>query len=439
MSESTKREGGVRDNTSPVTAARSRKAAIGSFVGAVVDWYDFLLYGFMAAVVFNSQFFPSHDPTLGTLAAFATLGVGFLFRPLGGVIFGHYGDIVGRRSMLVITVGLMGVSSAAIGLLPTYASIGWYAPLLLVILRILQGAAVGGEWGGAALMAVESAPAGKKAFYSSGVQVGFGVALIIVTGIMSGLSALMSNAAFMSWGWRLPFVFSIVLVAIALWIRLSMDESPEFVAKVGAHGERHIKAPVLVALRTHPGAFFIIISMRAIELLAMYMVTTFSLFYSTTVLHMSRELFLNIGFLVGAVSCVTLPLFAWLADKIGYKRVYLTGAVIGLLATYPFFIAMEARSVVWIVILSVLLANIAHDMVNSVQQPLFTNFFGTEYRYSGANVAYQVASVVFGGFTPFVATLLFGINHSWQPVAAYMALGCLLSLVVAAAIKMRHD
>ncbi len=422
-----------------VSAARSRKAAIGSFVGAIVDWYDFLLYGFMAAVVFNSLFFPSHDPTLGTLAAFATLGVGFLFRPLGGIIFGHYGDVVGRRTMLVITVGLMGVSSAGIGLLPTYASIGWYAPLLLVILRVLQGIAVGGEWGGAALMAVESAPSGKKAFLSSGVQVGYGVALILVTGIMSTLSATMSNAAFLSWGWRLPFLFSIVLVAIALWIRFNLEETPEFVAKVGAHGERHIKAPIVVALTRHPGAFFIIISMRAIELLAMYMVTTFSLYYSVSVLHMSREIFLNIGFVVGAVSCVTLPFFAWLADRVGYKRVYLTGAIIGLLATWPFFMAMEARSVVWIVILSVLLANIAHDMVNSVQQPLFTGFFGTEYRYSGANIGYQVASVVFGGFTPFIATLLFDINHTWQPVAAFMAAGGLLSVVVAAAIRMRRE
>jgi MHS family shikimate/dehydroshikimate transporter-like MFS transporter len=419
------------------TAARARKAAIGSFVGAIVDWYDFLLYGFMAAIVFNVQFFPSTDPTVGTLAAFATFGVGFLFRPLGGILFGHYGDIYGRRTMLVITVGAMGVASAAIGLLPTYASIGWYAPLLLVILRILQGIAVGGEWGGAALMAVESAPVGKKAFYSSGVQVGYGVALVLVTGIMSILSKGLDNASFMSWGWRVPFLFSIVLVVIALWIRMNMDESPEFIEKVGAHGERHLKAPVLVALRTHPKAFLVIISMRAAELFAMYIVTTFALAYSVTKLQMSRDLFLNIGFLVGAISIVSLPFFAWLADRIGFKRVYLTGAIIALLATYPFFMAMEARSILWIVVFSVVLANIAHDMVNSVQQPLFTGLFGTEYRYSGAGVGYQVASVVFGGFTPFIATALLGINGTWHPVAIYMAAGCLLSVLVAWGMKMR--
>jgi MHS family shikimate/dehydroshikimate transporter-like MFS transporter len=421
------------------TAALARKAAIGSFVGAIVDWYDFLLYGFMAAIVFNSQFFPSQDPTVGMLAAFATFGVGFLFRPLGGVIFGHYGDKYGRKAMLVITVSVMGVASALIGLLPTYASIGWYAPLMLVILRIVQGAAVGGEWGGAALLAVESAPVGKKAFYGSGVQMGYGVALVLVTGIMLVLNKSLDNAAFLSWGWRLPFVFSIVLVAIALWIRLNMNESPEFVQKVGLHGEHSVKMPVMVALRTHPWAIFVICAMRAVELFAMYIVTTFALGYSVAKLGMSRDLFLNITFAVGVISCVSLPFFGWLADRIGFKRVYITGAIIGVVCTFPFFFAMEAKSVFWIVAFSLLLANVAHDMVNSVQQPLFTSLFGTEYRYSGANLGYQIASVVFGGFTPFIATALLGINGTWYPVAIYMTLGCLLSVVVAWGTKMQQD
>jgi MHS family shikimate/dehydroshikimate transporter-like MFS transporter len=419
------------------TAARSRRAAVGSFVGAIVDWYDFLLYGFIAAIMFNVQFFPSTDPMVGTLAAFATFGVGFLFRPLGGILFGHYGDILGRRTMLVITVGMMGIATAAIGLLPTYASIGWYAPLLLVVLRALQGVAVGGEWGGAALMAVESAPVGRKAFYSSGVQVGYGVALVLVTGIVSLLSRGLDNASFMAWGWRLPFLFSIVLVLIALWIRLSMDESQEFVEKVGAHGERHVNMPVVVALRNNPVAFLLIIALRAVEMFAMYIVTAFALAYSVTNLHMSRDLFLNISFLVGAISCLTIPAFAAVSDRIGSKRVYLTGAIIGLLSSVPFFMAMQARSVVWIVVFSVLLANISHDMVVSVQQPLFTAFFGTEYRYSGAGVGYQVASVIVGGFTPFIATALLGINGTWHPVAAYLAGGCLVSVLVAWRMKMR--
>lgn len=415
---------------------RSRKAALGSFVGAVVDWYDFLLYGITATLVFNTEFFPSVDPAIATLAAFGTFGVGFLFRPLGGIVFGHFGDRLGRKRMLVITVMMMGLSTALIGLLPTFASIGWYAPLALVTLRALQGFAVGGEWGGAALMAVESAPAGKKAFYSSGVQVGYGVGLVLATGIVAILTHTLDNREFLAWGWRIPFLVSVLLVAIALWIRSTMEESQEFVKKVGAHGEHKVKIPVLTALRKHPKSFLLIIALRMAEMFTMYIVTAFALSYSTKNLGMSRDLFLNIGLLVGAVSCVTIPLFALVADRIGQKRVYIAGAAIGLASAVPFFMALEARSVVWIVVFAVLLANVAHDMVVSVQQPLFTEFFGAEYRYSGAGVGYQFASVVCGGFTPFIATALLGVDGSWHAVAAYLAGGCLLSLVVAARMRM---
>lgn len=417
---------------------RARKAAIGGLVAAVVDWYDFLLYGFVAALVFNSQFFPNEDKMMGTIAAFATLGVGFLFRPLGGVVFGHYGDKYGRKLMLVITVTVMGVASALIGLLPTYAMLGWLAPVLLVVLRIVQGIAAGGEWGGAALLAVESAPEGKKALYSSGVQVGYGVALVLVTGIMLTMSYTLSNAAFLSWGWRVPFLISVVLVGVALWLQTSIEESPEFTRRVGEHGEHSIKMPVLVAIRKHPGAILMVTAMRSVEMFAMYVVTTFALAYSVQALHMSRNLFLNITFAVGAISCVSLPLFAWLADRVGFKRVYLIGAAIGVVCTFPFFYALESGSIFWIVFFSIMLANVCHDMVNSVQQVLFTGFFGTEYRYSGANIGYQVGSVLFGGFTPFIATALFAYTGNWYLVAGYMVAGCLLSFVVAACIKFRN-
>lgn len=414
---------------------QAQRAALGSFVGAVVDWYDFLLYGIVAALVFNAAFFPKVSPTMGTLAAFATFGVGFLFRPLGGIVFGHYGDRLGRKRMLVLTVMLMGLSTVAIGLLPTFATVGWWAPVLLVTLRAIQGFAVGGEWGGAALMAVESAPHGKKAFYSSGVQVGYGVGLVLATGLVSLLSHGLGDAAFRSWGWRLPFVFSIVLVGIGLWVRASMDESKEFVETV-EHQHRKLKLPVIEALMRHPKAFAYIVALRLAELFSMYIVTAFALSYSTANLGMSRDLFLNIGLLVGAISCVTIPCFAWLADRFGLKRIYVIGATIGLLSAVPFFLALEARATVWIVLFSVLLANIAHDMVVSVQQPLFTELFGAEYRYSGAGVGYQFASVVGGGFTPFIAVALTSFaGGSWHLVAGYLAIGCLLSLVVGARIK----
>jgi MHS family shikimate/dehydroshikimate transporter-like MFS transporter len=421
----------------PSEKSRARKAALGSFVGAVVDWYDFLLYGIVAAIIFNHEFFPQISPAMGTLAAFGTFGVGFLFRPLGGFVFGHYGDRLGRKRMLVLTVMMMGLSTALIGFLPTFATIGWWAPALLVLLRAIQGFAVGREWGGAALMAVESAPEKKKAFYSSGVQVGYGVGLILATGIVSILSQTMDNDTFKAWGWRIPFVFSVVLVLIGLWVRSSMEESKEFVEKVEKTHHR-ARLPIVEALLKHPKSFLLIIALRLAELFTMYIVTAFALSYSTTNLGMPRQFFLNIGLLVGVVSVVTIPCFALLADRFGRRRIYIIGALVGMLSAVPFFLALDARSTLWIVVSAVMLANVAHDMVVSVQQPMFTELFGTEYRYSGAGVGYQVASVVGGGFTPFIAVGLVSLaGGSWHPVAGYLAVGCLLSLVVAARMKKR--
>jgi MHS family shikimate/dehydroshikimate transporter-like MFS transporter len=417
--------------------SRARKAAFGSFIGAVVDWYDFLLYGIVAALIFNTEFFPKVSPAMGTLAAFGTFGVGFLFRPLGGFVFGHYGDRLGRKRMLVLTVTMMGLSTALIGVLPGFASIGWWAPVLLVLLRAIQGFAVGGEWGGAALMAVESAPEKQKAFYSSGVQVGYGVGLILATGIVSILTMTLDDAAFRAWGWRIPFVLSIVLVLVGLWVRSSMEESQEFVERV-EKAHRRARLPIFEALRQNPKAFLLIIALRLAELFTMYIVTAFALSYSTTNLGMPRQFFLNIALLVGAVSIVTIPLFAMAADRFGRRRVYITGAAIGMLSAVPFFVALDRHSTPWIVVFSVMLANVAHDMVVSVQQPMFTQLFGTEFRYSGAGVGYQVASAVGGGCTPFIAVALVNMaGGSWHPVAAYMAIGCLLSVLVAWKMKTR--
>ena len=417
---------------------RARRAAWGSFAGAVVDWYDFLLYGITAALVFNSEFFPQVDPAMGTLAAFATFGVGFLFRPLGGIIFGHFGDKLGRKRMLMLTVWMMGIATACIGILPSFDSIGWWAPVLLVTLRAIQGFAVGGEWGGAALLAVESAPKGKKAFYSSGVQVGYGVGLLLSTGLVSLISSQTTNEQFLSWGWRLPFLFSIVLVLGALWVRNGMEESAEFELQQEQDTPKAQKKrlPVFEALARHPGAFLKIIALRLCELLTMYIVTAFALNYSTQNLGMPRELFLNIGLLVGGISCLTIPLFAWMADRYGRRRIYITGALLGALSAFPFFMALEARSIIGVVIFSLLLANIAHDMVVCVQQPMFTEMFGAGYRYSGAGVGYQVASVVGGGFTPFIAAALVTFSGGeWHSVAIYLTAGCLLSALTAMFMK----
>ncbi len=333
--------------------------------------------------------------------------------------------------MLMITVWLMGLATAGIGLLPSFATLGWWSPVLLVTLRAIQGFAVGGEWGGAALLAVEHAPQHRKAFYSSGVQMGYGVGLLLATGLVSLMSTLTNEAQFASWGWRIPFLLSIFLVAATLWLRNGIQDTPR-----PPPAEKAPRLPVVEALTRHPSAFFLIIGLRLCELLTMYIVTTFALNYSTQNLGLPRELFLSIGLLVGAVSCLTIPCFAWLADRFGRRRIYITGAMIGALSAWPFFFALEQGATLPIIIFSLLLANIAHDMVVCVQQPMFTEMFGARYRYSGAGVGYQVASVVGGGFTPFIAAGLVALNQgSWQGVATYLTLGCLLSLLTVCFVK----
>lgn len=415
---------------------RARKAAFSSFIGAVVDWYDFLLYGIVAALVFNHQFFPSVSPAMGTLAAFATFGVGFLFRPLGGVVFGHFGDKLGRKKMLFLTVTLMGIATILIGVLPTFSQIGWWAPVLLVTLRAIQGFAVGGEWGGATLMAVENAPEKKKALYSSGVQMGYGVGLMLASGSVSLIIYTLGQDAFNDWAWRIPFIASILLVAFAVWIRSDQEESQEFKKLEKASVEPQTKLPIFKAIQENPKAFFYIIALRLAELLTMYIVTTFALNYSTQNLHMSSQVFLNISLIVGAISCLTIPFFAFLADKFGRKRMCIIGGLIGAASAFPFFFALQHGALVWIIVFSILLANLAHDMVVSVQQPIFTELFGAEYRYSGAGVGYQLASIIGGGFTPFIAAALISLcNGHWLFVAVYLTFGCLLTTFVAAFMK----
>lgn len=420
--------------TAETDTSQAKKAALSSFAGAVIEWYDFLLYGLVAATVFNTQFFPTEDPSVGVMAAFATFGVGFLFRPLGGLVFGHFGDRIGRKRTLVITMTVMGVATALIGLIPSYDSIGWFSPLLLVLLRAVQGFAVGGEWGGAALMAVESAPKKKKAFYSSGVQVGYSVGLVLATAMVA-IMGTVAGSEFTSWGWRVPFIGSILLVGIGLWIRSSVQETKVFVESVEhatAQARTRRQLPILNAIKDNPKAFGQIIGLRLLELFSMYIVTTWALGYTVNELGMDRGIMLGVGLTVGALGIITIPAFAYLSDKIGRRKLYLAASVVGVLGTVPFFLALEAGSVVGIVLFAIVLINFAHDMAVSVQQPLITEMFGAEHRNSGAGVGYQVASAIAGGFTPFIAAALVAITGGhWYLVAIYVIVGCLISGLVA--------
>ncbi|MCF7549330.1 shikimate transporter [Pseudonocardia sp. WMMC193] len=414
---------------------KARRAALGSFAGAVIDWYDFILYGLVAALVFNSEFFPNVSPAIGTLAAFATFGVGFLFRPLGGIVFGHFGDRIGRKQMLVLTMILMGGATTLIGLLPDYATIGWWAPFLLVVLRAIQGFAVGGEWGGATLMAVESAPPGRRALYSSGVQVGYSVGLIIATSFILIMRAVTTEEQFATWGWRVPFVASVLLVLVGLVVRARVVDSEEVTKRVEAAEQRATgrrRMPLLEALRNHPGAFAKIFGLRLVELFSAYIVITFAVSYATVDGLFTRDFMLNVGLVVGALGIVTIPLFAYLSDRYGRRNIYLIGSIAGVLGAAPFFLAIESGSKVAVMVGAIVLFNIAHDMAVSVQQPLFSEMFGAEFRYSGAGVGYQFASAIAGGFTPFIAAALAAATGgSWYLVATYMAVGCLISAVLA--------
>lgn len=409
-----------------VTPHQARRAALSSFVGAVIEWYDFLIFGLVAATVFNTRFYAFDSPTMNLLASFATLGIGFLFRPLGGLFFGRMGDRVGQKQVLVVTMSLMGVCTGLVGFLPTFDRIGWWSPVLLTLLRSVQGFAVGGEWGGAALLAVRHAPRGRRAFYSCGVQLGYAVGLVAASGAVSGMSYL-SGDGFESWGWRVPFWFSVVLIAIGLWVRASVVERPKDPDTLVEQ-----RGSVWVAIRRNPRVFLEIIGLRLVELLTMYIVTTFAVAYGVSHLGMPRERMVTVATIVGALGIVSIPVFALLSDRIGWRRIYVVGSLVGAAAAFPFFLAMESGSMVLVVVMAILLINVAHDMAVSVQQPLITQMFGAAHQNTGAGVGYQVASAIAGGFTPFIATALVAWAHDgWWPVATYLLVGSLISAAVA--------
>lgn len=410
-----------------VTPAQALRAAVSSFVGAVIEWYDFLIFGLVAATVFNKQFFAFESPTMNLLASFASLGIGFLFRPLGGLFFGRMGDRYGQKKVLIVTMTVMGVCTGLVGLLPNFEAIGWWAPIGLTMLRSVQGFAVGGEWGGAALLAVRHAPKNRQALYSSGVQLGYAVGLVAASSAITGMGRIAGDG-FETWGWRVPFWCSVPLIAVGLWIRSGVVERPkEPVADTQKRGS------AWEAIRSNPKAFLEIIGLRLVELFTMYIVTTFALAYGVEYLGVSRERMVSLSLIVGALGLISIPTFAYLSDRLGWRRIYVIGSLVGAAFAFPFFFAMESGRFVLVVVVAIVLINVAHDMAVSVQQPLITQMFGSANQNTGAGVGYQVASAIAGGFTPFIATaLLAWANNNWWPVATYLVVGSLISAGVAA-------
>jgi MHS family shikimate/dehydroshikimate transporter-like MFS transporter len=408
-----------------------RQVALASFIGTTIEWYDFFLYGTAAALIFDKLFFPSVDPTIGTLAAFATFGVGFAARPLGGIIFGHFGDRAGRKSMLVISLLIMGIATAAIGVLPTYASIGIAAPIALVALRLAQGLGVGGEWGGAVLMSVEHAPTGKRGLYGSFPQMGVPAGLFLSTVVFAGMQAATSEATFTSWGWRIPFLVSIVLVAVGLFIRMRIMESPAF-QEVKDSGTEAPK-PIIDVVKTQPRNVLVAMGMRISENGIFYVYTVFVLAYGEETLKLGKSTMLMGVAIAAAVGLVTIPLWGRLSDRFGRKPMYMAGAVFSTLFCFPFFAMVDTKEPVLIWLAIVLGINIGHDLMYGPQAAYYSELFGTRVRYSGASLGYQLASVLSGGFAPLIAAALLAANGgSPTLVAGYMVVMGVITVVATA-------
>lgn len=405
------------------------KIAIASTLGATIEWYDFFLYGVMTALVFNKVFFPNFDPWVGIMLAYSTFMVGFVSRPLGGLVFGHFGDRLGRKNILVLTLLIMGVATFVIGLLPTYASAGIWAPVLLLLVRLLQGIGIGGEWGGAVLMTVEHAPEGKRAFYGSWPQMGAPAGLCLSSGAVLLFSQL-PEAEFLSWGWRVPFLLSGVLVAIGLYIRFSIVETPEFVAM--KKNRRDVAVPMFELFRRATREVIIGLGIRYVEAACFNIFGVFIFAYVTTKLGLPRNTVLN-GVIVACLIMIgMLPVYGLLADKIGAVRVYAAGCIaIGITVFVSFWLLDNSggnQFIVWLAI--VIPFALAYPAVYGPQAAVVSSLFAPEIRYTGISFIYQLSSIFFGGFTVIVATALLDWN-SGQPwlLCGYLNFAALISFI----------
>jgi metabolite-proton symporter len=401
-----------------------------SLVGTTVEWYDFFLYSSAAALVFNKLFFPTSDPLTGTLLAFTTYAIGFLARPVGGLIFGHYGDRIGRKKLLVISLLMMGGATFAMGLLPTYATIGIAAPILLTVLRLVQGFALGGEWGGAVLIVSEHGGADRRGFWASWPQCGAPGGNLLATAVLAILAAAQTDEAFLSWGWRVPFLLSAVLVVIGLWIRLAVSESPVFLAaarKAAEHGTAE-KAPIVQVFKHSWRQVLIAMGARMGENVSYYVITAFILVYITESLGLAKSTGLNAVLIGSAIHFVTIPLWGLLSDRVGRRAVYLFGAVGMALWGFVFFALLDTRSF-GVIALATTVGLVLHGAMYGPQAAFFSELFGTRVRYSGASVGYQLASILAGAVAPLIAVALLDAWDSTLPVSLYLAAMCLLTVV----------
>ncbi len=423
----------------PSASPQPRRAAAAAFIGTMIEWYDFYIYATAAALVFGALFFPSDDKLFSTMAAFGTFAVGFFARPLGGIIFGHIGDRIGRKKSLVITLLMMGVVTVCIGLLPTYAQIGALAPVLLILLRIVQGIAVGGEWGGAVLMAGEHAPKGRRNFFASFAQLGSPAGLILSLLAFSAVTRLPEDAL-MSWGWRLPFLASALLLLVGLAIRLGVNESPEFLAsrQLATRSLRKEQAPVMEVLRTAWRPLLLCIGANTLGIAGVYFTNTFMIAYTTQQLEIPRSLILECLFVVALIQFCIQPLAAWTAEKIGATRFLCLVSLLAMASPYPMFVLVSSGQAP-LMILGIALAVVCMASFYAVIAGYVSGMFETRVRYTAISLAYQVCGALAGGLTPLIGTwLAHRFIGQWWPMAVFYSLIAAVSLVCVLALSRRH-
>ncbi|MFI1368127.1 MFS transporter [Streptomyces griseochromogenes] len=426
----------------PAPPADLKRVVAASLIGTTIEWYDFFLYGSAAALVFNKLFFPDSDPLVGTLLSFLTYAVGFAARPLGALVFGHYGDRLGRKKLLVLSLVLMGGATFAIGLLPTHATVGSAAPVLLTTLRLVQGFALGGEWGGAVLLVSEHGDARRRGFWAAWPQTGAPAGQLLATGVLSLLTAVLSDDAFGAWGWRIPFLLSGVLVIVGLWIRLSVDESPVFKEALERAESRRAgapeKLPLVSVLRQHWRDILVAMGARMAENISYYVITAFILVYATTSAGVSKQTALNAVLIGSAVHFAVIPAWGALSDRVGRRPVYLLGAAGVGLWMFPFFSLVDT-GVFGYLVLAVTVGLVLHGAMYAPQAAFFAEMFATRMRYSGASIGAQFASVAAGAPAPLIATALLSDYGSSTPIALYVIAAAVLTLIaVGVARETRH-
>ncbi len=406
-----------------------RRVVAASMIGTTIEWYDFFLYGAAAALVFNRLFFPEYDPLTGTLLAFGTYALGFIARPVGGIVFGHYGDRIGRKQLLMLSLVLMGVATVLIGLLPTYAQIGIWAPLALIFLRLVQGFAVGGEWGGAVLMAAEHGDAARRGFWASWPQAGVPAGNLLAAGVLALMAGLQSEEDFLNWGWRIPFLLSAFLVVVGWYIRNRVAESRTFEDAL-AEAEAPPRLPAMDVLRERPRAVVLGAGLRIGENISYYILTVFSLTYLVDVAAETRSLALNALLIGAAVQFFAIPLFAILSDRIGRRPVYAFGGL-GLAAWCFAIFPLLGSGHEGAIVLALVVGLVLHGAMYGPQAAFITELFPTRIRYSGVSMAYQLTAIVGGSLAPIIALWLYREYETWLPVAIYVGTSCLVSGVTA--------